>query len=412
MAGVLFTSQPLGENFRIGADNAPGLLDAIVADSAALPAGPVQPFRAQYYVDPAFVGTSTGSASNPFTTIAAAFAAGAALAVASAVVIVPANAVIAENVVFPSSGAWELTCAQTRTSLIAGNCTINGTITLTTTATAQHALTGLNVTGNVSGNAGATTRVICTRCAFNGSFVMTTTAGNLRVLFTSDGPGVAAINGLCIGPVTIAGGIVARGWRFLALVSLTLDSELNTCLLDVGLSNPAAAVVNVRVVDIQVNAGAAFTAPFGTLNLFAGGATTANLIRTGGVAYGPGVVLQPLVANATQRSVLNNNLPITNVCFNVPLGLMVIEATLTLLVPGTAGAAVLNAVYTDLLGVLQTKPVTPALNIASAAGTEVQGVLAFSQNGASANAVSISVTGIVTPGPLSYSLGAQARTGL
>lgn len=81
-------------------------------------------------------------------------------------------------------------------------------------------------------------------------------------------------------------------------------------------------------------------------------------------------------------------------------------ATLTLLAAGTLGTAVLNVIYTDLTGALQTKPVTTGLNITAAVDTEASGTFIFSQNGATA--IAFSVTGIVTPGALSYSIGVAA----
>ncbi len=92
----------------------------------------------------------------------------------------------------------------------------------------------------------------------------------------------------------------------------------------------------------------------------------------------------------------------TTLGFKNPLPQLRANATLTLVTPGTVGLAILNIIYTDSLGVSRTKAVTPTLNIAGAAGDEAQGSFLFTQDGSTQ--FQYSVTGITTPGALSYNL--------
>jgi hypothetical protein len=110
-------------------------------------------------------------------------------------------------------------------------------------------------------------------------------------------------------------------------------------------------------------------------------------------------------AQALQSNVLLglvNNQPSSFLGAKVPYRQMRVSATLTLVTPGTLGNAVLNVLYTDSLGVARTKAVTPVLNIAGAAGDEVQGTFVFTQDGSAS--ITYSVTGITTPGALTYNL--------
>jgi hypothetical protein len=369
----------------------------------------VQPFRAQYYVDPTFAGVQTGSASNPFTTIAAAFAMGALLAQTSGVVIVPANASINENVVFPTSGSWEITNAMSRWPN-AANARINGTVTINTTAAAQHAMTGLSVAGAVSGNAGAATRVDNTRCQFSSTYTLTNTAGTLRTFFTSEGPTVVGANGNTVGATSVAGSVVARGWHFTGLVTmgsaLVTDSEFNTCLVDTGFASAAPGQFTLRLIDVlSPGSGLSFTAVTGTLQVQTGAATTAFLTVAVPVV-GPGVSLVPLIGNQAARTLLAGNIGSVPLVNAYPACLITVEATLTLLVPGTVGAAQMALSYVDLIGVARLTPFGGPLNIAGAAGTEISAVLPISQNG---SGVTLNISGVVTPGALSMSLGANAR---
>jgi len=406
MAGVLQTSQPLGERFTLPAANSPGNVDVFVVDPAVGPAGSVQPFRGRYFVDPLFAGgVQTGSSANPFTTIAAAFAFAAALAITAGQITIP-NAAVAENVVMPTAGFWEITAPNTKSFV--QPATIAGTVTINTTGNTFHAFTGLQITGAITGDALAQTRVLFSECLLTAALNLTASTGqSLRVIFTAEGPGPTGVNGFAAAAVTVAGGVVARGYRFSA-VTVAADSEFNTCLMDVGLSSNGAGLVTARFVDVNFFPNVAFNALSGTLNVAAAPATIASLLTQLPV-LGAGVTLTPLAENAALRRVLAagvgmGTIPITN---RYPAGMIVCEASLQLLVPGTAGAAVLNVGYVDLLGVGQTKPVTPALNIAGAAGSDVQGSYFFQHNGT--GSLLFSVTGIVTPGPLSYSLAVSMR---
>ena len=392
--------------------------DVFVVDPAVGPAGSVQPFRGRYFVDPLFAGgVQTGSSANPFTTIAAAFAFAAALAITAGQITIP-NAAVAENVVMPTAGFWEITAPNTKSFV--QPATIAGTVTINTTGNTFHAFTGLQITvgvgvstthvitGAITGDALAQTRVLFSECLLTAALNLTASTGqSLRVIFTAEGPGPTGVNGFAAAAVTVAGGVVARGYRFSG-VTVAADSEFNTCLVDVGLSSNGAGLVTARFVDVNFFPNVAFNALSGTLNVAAAPATIASLLTQIPV-LGAGVTLTPLAENAALRRVLAagvgmGTIPITN---RYPAGMIVCEASLQLLVPGTVGAAVLNVGYVDLLGVVQTKPVTPALNIAGAAGSDVQGSYFFQHNGT--GSLLFSVTGIVTPGPLSYSLAVSMR---
>jgi len=85
----------------------------------------------------------------------------------------------------------------------------------------------------------------------------------------------------------------------------------------------------------------------------------------------------------------------------VPPGQYTIQVTQTLLVAGTSGTAVVNVVYNDLLGVAKTRAVGSGLAVAGVAGDEATASLTFQTSGV--GGISFTITGVVTPGALSFS---------
>jgi hypothetical protein len=366
-----------------------------------------KPFRASYWVNPAFAGVvSTGSEASPFKTIAAAFAAAVALGITAAVVNVPANATIVEDVVFPAVGAWEIT-SPAKFGYI--GALIQGTVTINSSQAAQFALTNVQVTGNVTGNAtGApASRLRLSNAILNANLTLTGTAAAVwRVLMDGSAPGPVGMSGAVAGAVAVTGAVFATGFGFFSTIAVSVASQFLNSVFNNGNFAGNAGGLACQFYACAFFAAGAFTATTGTLSVQLDGATAASLAAVGYTA-GANVTVKTLNANGSARATVANNVGVTALTARVPLALMVCEATLTILTPGTLGSAVLNVTYTDLAGTVVTKAVTTALDITGAAGTEVKGSFQFSQNGATG--IQYSVTGITTPGALSLSVGVAVR---
>lgn len=369
----------------------------------------VEPFITQYYVDPAFVGTSTGSASNPFTSIADAFAAAAALALAGAVIILPASTTVTENVVFPSTGGtWEIRSPGDQFS----RATISGTVTVNSSVSTTSILSSIIVTGAVSGSTSAAPSLFstydtdlsstCTLSATGGGFWYSTMTGQ-NTPFFSFGGGIG-------GAFSVSGGLYAESYRFGGALTLN-GGELTGCRFGSTISMPVGGVV----------------AFFGACIWDSGAAT---IIGVGGMvdaafsseSYQDALFRGLDLTNCTTRTVNSNLRQVLTRSGNVtpfPLyggglttvksgaGLYRMTVSLNLIVAGTTGNLTANAIYVDLAGVTQTVAMAVLSNIAAAPGTAAQGFVDFWHDGSAA--LAFSVTGVVTPGSLSYQIAVAAN---
>lgn len=391
-----------------GAQGAAGGTGAQGSQGSQGTAGSSAPFVGTYYVDPNFTGTQLGSASNPFTTIAAAFTFAATNSVTSGIIYLPPGGAVTENVTFPLTGNWEI-ATQVKWGYI--SAVLTGTVSLTTSATARRALTNLQITGAVSGNAvGGTTRLSITNCVLDSGLTLTVTGGAFwRVLLcgTVNDGGVVGIGGLITGAVAVAGAIFSTNWLFASTVSVAQSSVFTGTSFNVGASAfTSTAGLTAIFEDCGFSSNTVFTASSGTLVVKIDGATAANLMGVIVSIVGT-VTFQTSNSNTSDRRLLAGNLAPTQLGQPYPSSIMVAEGCLTLVTPGTLGSAVLNVTYTDITGVVRTKAVTAALNIAGSAGDEAHGAVQFEQNGATAPF--FSVTGVVTPGALSMSSAIAVR---
>ena len=380
----------------------------LAADLATWNVAYNQPFKAQYYVDPTFTGLQTGSQSNPFTTIAAAFAAGVALALAAGIITLPVGATVTENVTFPTTGKWELT-APSASPTFSEPTTLNGTVSVSATGNVRHTISNMEVAGAITGDAGATaSRLELRDASANAAVDLTATAGgSWTFLFSS---GLQAFY-QCASTVAVAGSIRASNCQFQNAITFSaaaglgniFDGRTFSALSSLTSSSGTTQAFIFNVISAFAGTLTA-TATTGTLRLFFDGVSAARLMAPGvGLTTVGTVSTTTLDANSSNTATIAANVGVTNLCPKAPAGLYRCSASLELLAQGTLGpTVVLNIIYTDKTGTVQTKAVTPALNILTAAvGTEAAGELVFQHNGSAA--IQFSVTGITTPGALSLS---------
>lgn len=399
MAGVLTFDGPDGSILDLVPSDRGGAL--IKSVPASLISVATQPFLGTYYVDPNFVGVSTGSDANPFTTIAAAFAFAASLGITSGIVWVP-QTTISENITMPTVGNWEI-ASPNQWGLFAA--VLSGTIDVTQTASTRRAFTNLQLTGAMTGNAVAGTG----RIRFTNTQVQTlvlTSAANAWRVTCGNVPGWQGntSNG-SVGAVNVAGEVYATNWVWGSTLTASGAVWLDGCLGAGPLVYSGAGANTWRLFRSNLNAGMNIGSTGGALTVVLDG-TTASTIFENGIVQGTNTTFVTANANGADRRTLANNLAAQTLFFDWPLCLCTAVGSLTVLTPGTAGAAVLQVGYTDLAGAAQLKTVCGPLNIASAAGTEVAGSIQFSKG---AGGVTWQVTGVVTPGALSFSAGANLR---
>lgn len=361
-------------------------------------------FKGTYFVNPAFVGTSTGSASNPFTTYAAAFAFALSLGVTNGIIYQAPGSSVVENVVLPTTGEWELAAQPGQGSL---TTFITGNLDVSSTASRRCALTNLRVTGNLSGNCSAGThRMLMSGTTVNGTTTLTQTGAGIQRLATRSGTSAAAAGGnvqSCIytGAVAIAGTFWGSDAIFSTSLAVTATSSFSFCDMPPTTSVTSAGIVDLFMTNCSnaVGGSLAFTCGGGSLRLRPDFATLSELQRVGTVNTGA-VAIKALIGS-TLSQVLSGNTGAA-LAGILPAGMMVVEACLTLLTSsgGTLGNAVVNVTYTDMTGTLVTEAVTTALNVAGALGSKARGSLQISQNGATA--VAWSVTGITAIGVLTF----------
>jgi len=415
-------------------DNLSGVSGSSVSDALDTLASDISafniPFKATYYVNPAFVGTQTGSQSNPFTTIAAAFAAAAALGLAGAIIRIPPSVTVTENVVFPATGGnWEIASDVGYLGSSTG-ARITGTVTCTVTSGLLIArLTSIILTGNLSGDSGAGTFgvLFMEEVRHNGSVTLTVSGIGA---WLSAFRGVGSVAGHKMGGsntllVSVAGVILASNWVFEGgitegdptAVSAINGSQFRDCQFGT-LARPPVPIglnglsLDVLFYDCLFYGVTTFTAGVSNYNIYVDGASLALLIYEGIILSGTGIQLKTLNANASDRRTLANNLGSTALTSGRAVdGLYEVVFDATLLVQGTTGLLQLNVIYTDMTGTLVTVPVGGTLDITAAVGTKQQGSLSFRHNGA-AVPIAFSYTGIVTPGTMSVaaSVALMCRT--
>lgn len=398
----------------------------------------VQPFLGTYHVDPTFTGVSTGSESNPFKTYAAVFAYAAALAIFNGIVFQAPGTNVVENVTFPATaGDWEIATQPVLGGVlttITGNVVVNCSVSSTNI---RRAITRLTITGAITGNNSSSTanscRLIFTSTTIGGVTTLTTSGPGFYRLATNVGvPGVSNVSNVAYsffqGAVTVAGTVWAATAQFASTLSLSGRCSFFNCFFANDITTTAEIAddnslffnncsVPVRINISQSVAGrlaliAATNSNFDSstinfsgigINAFGLDAASAQtFFQHGGTLTGATVSNGPGTMVRARLTLQVNNIGLTTFAFKNPIPQLRANGTLTLVTPGTLGAAVLKVTYTDSIGVPRTKAITPALNIAGAVGDEVQGSLLFTQDGSTT--FQYSVDGIVTPGAMRYNL--------
>jgi hypothetical protein len=385
-------------------DDAGGDVTRFALHSPIPPTVLVAGLRAEYNVDPSFVGTSNGSESNPYTTIAAALAASVAALQLNVIVWLAPGSNCVENVVFPSTGGNYVIAARGYWGFAAPNATlITGNVTCDCSVFSRFALANLDVTGSITGAVSVVPtlpRLLLTSVQVAGSVTLTAPGGGSWRFFCDGGASDAnSEGGFITGATSVVGAIQTASWAFVGAVSWTLTSVfLGTSLASNTLTNTSGANT-VTFLECTFAAGTTLSAPAGSCVAAFDGPSASALA---GFTLGANVTSKTVNANRSDVRTLANNLGATVLVTSPALaGLYEVTSSLELLVAGTAGTAQLNVIYTDMTGTLQTKAVGGGLLITAALGTEAAGSLVFHHNGASA--ISFSVTGVVTPGALSIS---------
>jgi len=367
----------------------------------------VAPLRGTYYVDPLFAGVETGSESNPFTTIAEAFADAAAKGLTRGIVFLAPGATCVEDVTFPPVGEWEISSLLTYGVTSA---TIQGNVTSNVSATSRRSLNAINVTGNLSGScsAGSHRFAILNGGQIQGTTTFTQTGAGVNRLGTgsvvNEFSGNGFLQNFFVGAVSVAGSFQGSSSIFTTSLQVTQTSSFVDCLL------PPTVTLNGTGALFYVQGCAASQGGIITFAVLGGGfvtlqcdGTTIEEFARQGMGFSGDVrFLNSFIGCRSVVSTQTTNVGVTGILGRLPAGLQVAEACLTLLANGgtATGNAVLNAVYTDATGAVVTEPVTTALNVAGALGTKARGALQYSQNGSAS--VSWSVTGITNATGLSY----------
>jgi hypothetical protein len=393
------------------------ILDLVPSDRGAQriisqPAGSalnVSPLRGTYYVDPLFAGVQTGSESNPFTTIAAAFAAAAAQGLTRGIVFLAPGATCVENVVFPAVGDWEIASLL---SYGVFSATINGTVDSSCSASSRRTLNAVNVLGNITGNCSAGSHRFSVLNGGNcqGTITLTASGAGVNRLGTgspvNEFSGNAYMQNFLTGNVSVAGSFTGSSCVFgPGSLTVTQTSSFVDCLL------PPTTILNgTGALFYMQGCANAQGGPLtfsvlggGFLQLQCDGTTLEEFARVSTILSGDVRLVNSFLGGRSSTTTQVTNVGVTGILGRLPAGLQEAQACLTLLTNTggvTAGNAVLNAVYTDATGTLVTEPVTTALNVGGAVGSKARGSLQFSQDGSAT--VSWSVTGITNATNLSY----------
>ncbi|MES2403755.1 MAG: hypothetical protein V4567_05365 [Pseudomonadota bacterium] len=379
------------------------------------------PFKGTYYVDPSFSGTPDGSESNPFPTIAAAFAAMIALGLVAGIVRIPPGVTVVENVVFPNTGGnWEIACDENFVTSSVGP-RITGTITVDAAATTVSAfrLTGIIVNGNISGVCGGTggAELVLTSVRHIGTLTTSKTAGFFIVAFKGRGsPSANKTGGSSSAAVSSENSILADGWVFEGPVTEgtgngpfnpSPGSQWHDCQF--GSLNGVPVAINLNALaanaafyDCYFVGPVTFTTGVPNYTIKVDGATMASLEAQGCTLSGTNIKLKTLNSNASFSSVDTDNRSPTAFALREPEGLYVCSFDATLLSPGTSGDWQFAVNYTDITGTAVTANIGASLNISGAAGSKTEGSLRFHHDGSSS--ISFSSNGVTVPGGLQLGL--------
>lgn len=379
-----------------------------------------QQFKATFYVDPTFTGSiKNGSSSNPFASIAAAFAAATALALTAGIIFLAPGTTTTENVTMPTTGAWEIACQEGQGG--AGNgATINGTIDFSTAGQVKHSLTNLVVTGAVSGNqtvTGTPSRLFFTSVLFSSTLTLTASTSRWRVWFDGkSNTGTVGEGGSVSGACSIAGECYAWAWLFFGAVSWNSSSQWINCNFSTNSLTNISGANSISFLECFFGGAGTVTLAVTAGSVVASfdGYSLSTIMGVGLIASSASVTVKNLVGVGSDQRQLSANQGAVTLSVRQPEALMVAECSVTILTPGTSGSIGVNVSYTDLNGTAQTKALLDqatgaalALNVTSAAGTEACGRFYFSQNGSAG--ISYTTTGIVTAGALVYKMKMSVR---
>jgi hypothetical protein len=398
--------------------------------AASWVASAVAPFQGLYYVNPGFTGLQAGSASNPYTTVAAAFAAMVALALPGGTVVIPAGVVVTENIVFPDTGGkWEIASPQALVLSLGGvSAQIVGTVTFNTSSagTSAFALTNIFVNGALSGanSSSGLAYIFLTGVRVQGGITTTRSSTGLwlHVFKGVAAPQPSKVGGSFTQLANCSGQVFANDWVFEGGVTENsqagtfnppIASTFRNCQFGAttGSTPPINLSSNSLVAyfyDCVFTGVTTFTTLSANYVINMCPFTYGSLNKVGCVLSGTTITLNVLTANAASERTLANNLGSTNFGGRNAEGQYECTVTQTLLATGTNGSLQGNVIYTDMTGTLVTVPVGTALNITSAVGTKAEGALRFQHNGAAAP-IAFSYTGIVTPGAMSVATAIAIR---
>jgi len=368
----------------------------------------VSPLRGTYYVDPLFVGVETGSESNPFTTIAEAFADAAAKGLTRGIVFLAPGATCVEDVTFPLTGDWEISSLL---SYGVFSATIQGNVVSNATASARRIINSVNVTGNLSGNcsAGSHRVTILNGASIQGTTTLTQTGAGVNRLGTgspvNEFSGNAFMQNFLTGNVSVAGSFSGSSCVFgPGSLTVTQTSSFVDCLMPptTTLNGTGALFYMQGCANSQGGPLTFAVLGGGFLQMQMDGTTLEEFARVSLVLSGDVRIANSFLGGRSSTTTQVTNVGVTPILGRLPAGLQEAQACLTLLANGgtATGNAVVNAVYTDATGALVTEPITTALNVAGAIGSKARGTLPFSQDGS--GTVSWSVTGITNATGLSY----------
>jgi len=407
VSDALAANKTAAANAQTTANTAVG--NAATADAKAVAAQ--QPFKATYFVNSAFGGTQLGSMSNPFTTVAAAFAAAAALALTACVVNLPPGSTHVENVVFPSTGgSWELASevgylTNTIGTILSGTITIN----TTTASLSNFRITRLVVTGAVSGNSsGATNGLFLTQTRLLSTLTLTTSGvHNWVTVCQAFGPADPnRLTGNIAGAVNVDGRLLASSYSFEGGITQSPSvqwSQFWGCRFantNFAFSATGAANTSAKFFGCTFDQAMTFTATAVGCSFILDSSSAGQLMTVGVTTTNCTVTCNNAnTNNGSPNQTISNNVGATTLAPNAPAGMYRADVSQELLAAGTSGTAVLNVIYKDLTGTTVTKAVNAGLLITGALGSESSGSLVFQHQG-NAN-ISYSVTGIVTPGSVS-----------
>lgn len=185
-------------------------------------------FGATLYVDPAYVGSSNGTQSNPYPSITTAIAAAPS---SGALIFLAPYSTTTENVTFPTTGAWEVRSAAEVAATISGNVVCSGSTGWVVT------LTNLVVTGTVSGDCPSSSGgryLILINTDVTGAVSLTSTSNLWSLMANGLGASNAARNGSLKSTTAVAGSLQGSDYAFTGAVTSTVASQLIGCKLSSG----------------------------------------------------------------------------------------------------------------------------------------------------------------------------------